>query len=73
MNAHVPAAHRLIRNIDTGLFLSPRGDWVAAEEEAFDFPDLRTAIATYEQMDHSRVEMVLIFDRDQPPRPSLHA
>ena len=63
MNAKVQPPHRLIRQIDTGLYLSPNGHWVCDEEEAFDFPDLRTALATCEQMEGSGVEMLLIFDR----------
>ena len=31
------------------------------EEDAFDFPDLRSALATCEQMQENRVEMILIF------------
>jgi hypothetical protein len=63
MNAKVQPPHRLLRQIDTGLYLSPDGHWVREEEEAFDFPDLRTALATCEQMEGSGVEMLLIFDR----------
>ena len=65
MNAKVPPPHRLIRQIETGLYLSPDGHWVRDEAEAFDFPDLRTALTTCEQMEEGRVEMVLIFDRDK--------
>jgi hypothetical protein len=67
MNARVPSAHRLIRQIGTGLYLSPRGEWVESEEDAFDFPDLRSAIATYESIDHRGVELVLVFERENPP------
>jgi hypothetical protein len=66
MNARMQPPHRLIRQIDTGLYLSPDGHWVPNEKEAFDFPDLRTALTTCEQMQNRGVEMVLIFDRDQP-------
>jgi hypothetical protein len=55
--------HRVIRQIDTGLYLSAAGHWVPEEGEAFDFPDLRSALATCEQMQDNRVEMILIFDR----------
>jgi hypothetical protein len=65
MNARVQSPHRLIRQIETGLYLSPDGHWVPDEGEAFDFPDLRTALATCEQMEGSGVEMLLIFDREQ--------
>jgi len=53
----------LIREIDSGLYLSSDGRWVHDEEEAFDFPDLRTALATCEQMQDRGVEMILVFDR----------
>jgi hypothetical protein len=65
MNARVPPPQRVIREIESGLYLSPAGDWVRAEEEAFDFPDLRTALTTCEQMQERGVEMVMIFAR--PP------
>ena len=65
MNARLQPPHRLIRQIDTGLYLSPDGRWVRDEEEAFDFPDLRSALATCEQMQGRGVEMILIFDREQ--------
>lgn len=61
MNARLQPPHRLIRQIDTGLYLATDGHWVRDEEEAFDFPDLRSALATCEQMQGSRVEMILIF------------
>ena len=70
MSARGPAPHRLIRQIDSGLYLSPGGDWVPGEEEAFDFPDLRSALTTCEKMAASRVEMILIFDRETPGRTS---
>ena len=63
MNAKVPAPHRLLRQLGTGLYLSENGNWVGRAEEAFDFPDLRSALTTCEQMQHSGVEMLLIFDR----------
>ena len=63
MNARSSSAHRLIRQIDTGRYLSADGHWVANEDDAFDFPDLRSALATYEQMEHRRLEMILVFDR----------
>jgi hypothetical protein len=63
MNVHVPPPHRLIREIESGLYLSPSGGWVRDEREAFDFPDLRTALTTCEQMQARGVEMVMIFDR----------
>lgn len=65
MNARQPEAHRLIRHLDTGLYLSANGQWVREEDDAFDFPDLRSALATYEGMEHRRVEMVLVFEREQ--------
>ena len=65
MNAQTLPPHRVIREIESGLYLSPAGGWVRAEEEAFDFPDLRTALTTCEQMQEHGVEMVMIFDR--PP------
>jgi hypothetical protein len=65
MNARLQPPHRLIRQIETGLYLSPSGEWVREEEEAFDFPDLRSALATCEQMQAGGVEMILIFDREQ--------
>ena len=55
--------HRLIREIDSGLYLSGDGKWVHNEQEAFDFPDLRTALATCEKMQDRGVEMILVFDR----------
>ena len=63
MNAKTPPPHRLLRQIGTGLYLSADGSWVGREEEAFDFPDLREALTTCEQMQNSGVEMLLIFDR----------
>jgi hypothetical protein len=64
MNARSqPAPHRLIREIGSGLYLSTDGRWVRDEQEAFDFPDLRTALATCEQMQDRGVEMILVFDR----------
>lgn len=65
MNARLQTPHRLIRQIDTGLYLATDGHWVRDEHEAFDFPDLRSALSTCEQMQGSRVEMLLIFDRGQ--------
>src|SRR5436190_14610570 len=65
MNVRVQPPHRLIRQIETGLYLSPGGHWVSDEAEAFHFPDLRTALATCEQMEGGGVEMLLIFDRDR--------
>ncbi len=62
MNARLQSSQRVIRQIDTGLYLSPAGQWVRDEEDAFDFPDLRTALATCEQMQDIHVEMILIFD-----------
>ena len=64
MNARVPSPQRLIRQIDTGLYLSPDGHWVPNEEDAFDFPDLRSALATCEQMEGRRVEMILVFPQE---------
>lgn len=64
MNARLQPPHRLIRQIDTGLYLATDGHWVRNEEEAFDFPDLRSALATCEQMQGNRVEMILIFGGD---------
>ena len=52
---------RLIRQIDTGLYLAQTGAWVANEKEAYHFPDLRSALTLCEQMEERRVEMVLIF------------
>lgn len=65
MNAKLQPPHRLIRKIETGLYLSPDGRWVPDEADAFDFPDLRSALATCEQMQDGGVEMILIFDRAQ--------
>ena len=62
MKARLQPPHRLIRQIDTGLYLAPDGHWVPGEADAFDFPDLRTALATCEQMQQKRVEMVMIFE-----------
>lgn len=62
MKARLQPPHRLIRQIDTGLYLAPDGHWVRDEDEAFDFPDLRSALATCEQMQASRVEMVFIYE-----------
>jgi len=70
MNARLLPPHRLIRQIDTGLYLAPDGQWVSCEEEAFDFPDLRTALSTCEQMQQKGVEMVMIFDRGTGKSPS---
>ena len=58
-----PVPHRLIREINSGLYLSGDGRWVHDEQEAFDFPDLRTALVTCEQMQDRGVEMILVFDR----------
>lgn len=66
MNVKMQPPHRVIREIESGLYLSPAGGWVRTEEEAFDFPDLRTALTTCEQMQERGVEMVMIFDRKQP-------
>lgn len=71
MNARSPEAHRLIRHMDTGLYLSADGQWVD-EDDAFDFPDLRTALTTYEHMEHRRLEMVLVFGRAERARPEFH-
>ena len=65
MNVRIQPPHRLIRQIKTGLYLSPDGHWVRDEADAFDFPDLRTALATCEKMEDGDVEMLLIFDRDR--------
>ncbi len=62
MNARIQPPHRVIRQIDTGLYLAADGHWVRNEDDAFDFPDLRSALATCEQMQESRVEMIIIFD-----------
>ena len=64
MNAKLQPPHRLIRQIRTGLYLSPDGHWVRNEEDAFDFPDLRSALATCKKMQGRGVEMILIFDRE---------
>ena len=64
MNARLQPPHRLIRHIKSGLYLSGDGKWVRNEHEAFDFPDLRTALATCEQMEGRGVEMILVFDRE---------
>ena len=71
MKARLQSPHRLIRQIDTGLYLAPDGHWVPSEAEAFDFPDLRSALATCEQMQQNHVEMVMIFApgiNKPPPR-----
>lgn len=65
MSVKAQPPHRVIRLIESGLYLSPDGHWVRDEEEAFDFPDLRTALTTCEQMQERGVEMVMIFGR--PP------
>jgi hypothetical protein len=65
MKVRLQSPHRLIRQIETGLYLSTDGHWVCDEKEAFDFPDLRSALATCEQMQGRGVEMIVIFDRDQ--------
>jgi hypothetical protein len=70
MHATRQPAHRLIRQIDTGLYLSPGGAWVRDEHDAFDFPDLRSALITCERMQGTRVEMVLIFVPDRMPGPA---
>lgn len=69
MNARSASAHRLIRQIDTGRYLSAEGRWVENEEDAFDFPDTRTALATYEQMEHRGLEMILVFEKPLPKPP----
>ena len=69
-----PVPHRLIRDIDSGLYLSGDGRWVHNEQDAFDFPDLRTALATCEKMQDRGVEMIIVFDRNsttQVPQMSL--
>ncbi|HMJ91030.1 MAG TPA: hypothetical protein VK530_14505 [Candidatus Acidoferrum sp.] len=58
--------------MDTGLYLSANGQWVADEDQAFDFPDLRSALTTYEHMEHRRVEMVLVFERERTARAEFH-
>ena len=68
MNARLQPPHRLIRHIRSGLYLSASGNWVRNEAEAFDFPDLRSALATCEQMEGRGVEMILVFDRDNRER-----
>ena len=68
MNAQAPSPHRVIRLIESGLYLSPDGGWVRDEEAAFDFPDLRSALTTCERMQERGVEMVLIF-----PQPSAQS
>ena len=65
MNARMPSTHRLIRQIKTGLYLSADGRWVAAETEAFDFPDVRSALATYQQMQHRQLEMILVYEAER--------
>jgi hypothetical protein len=65
MNAKLQPPHRVIRLIESGLYLSPDGHWVRDEDQAFDFPDLRSALTTCEQMQDRGVEMVMIFGR--PP------
>jgi hypothetical protein len=66
MKTRSQTPHRLIRQIETGLYLSPDGQWVRHEQDAFDFPDLRSALATCEQMQAGNVEMILIFDPSPP-------
>jgi hypothetical protein len=66
MSVKVQPPHRLIRQIESGLYLSPDGHWVREEDKAFDFPDLRSALATCEQMQERGVEMVMIFDQEKP-------
>lgn len=74
MNARLQPPHRLIRQIRTGLYLSADGHWVRNEDDAFDFPDLRCALATCEQMQGRGVEMLLIFDRGESDRsPRINA
>lgn len=65
---HRTPPHRLIRHIRTGLYLSTNGKWVRDEHEAFDFPDLRTALATCEQMQGRGVEMIVVFEGSNPSR-----
>ena len=69
MNVRRQPPHRLLRQIDSGLYLSADGHWVRDEQEAFDFPDLRTALTTCEQMQGRHVEMLLIFDRETAGSP----
>ena len=64
MNARTQAPHRIIRHIRSGMYLSGAGKWVRNENDAFDFPDLRSALATCEQMEGRGVEMLVIFDRE---------
>jgi hypothetical protein len=71
MSVKLQPPHRLIRQIESGLYLSTDGHWVREENEAFDFPDLRSALATCEQMQERGVEMVMIFDR--PPTGTARA
>jgi hypothetical protein len=66
MNARLHPPYRLIRHVESGLYLSADGTWVHSEDDAFDFPDLRSALATCEQMEGSGVEMILLFDREVP-------
>ncbi len=66
MNAKAQPPHRVIRLLESGLYLSRAGHWVRDEDEAFDFPDLRSALTTCELMQERGVEMVMIFDREWP-------
>jgi hypothetical protein len=53
--------------------LSADGSWVRDQGEAFDFPDLQSALATCEQMQERGVEMILVFDREPPSDVRLRA
>ena len=68
MNARLESPHRVIRQIDTGLYLAADGRWVPSEEDAFDFPDLRSALTTCEKMEERHVEMVVVFESDSAGR-----
>ena len=52
-----------------GAYYEPAtGEWVANEEDAYHFPDLRSALTFCEQMEERRVEMVLIYGSPAPER-----
>ena len=64
MNAKLQPQDLLNRQIESGLYLSPAGCWVYNEKDAFDFPDMRSALPTCEMMQDGGVEMLLVFDRE---------
>jgi len=56
---------RLIRNKETGHFLTPDGSWSKGVSSAWDFPDTPTAILEKRRLGLGNVELVLVMG-DKP-------